>query len=400
MKRPHEHHGDAPGRKPRPFLYNPLEIAFPGVPGAGRSALVANLASRLAGEFDVGIAVAEASDRPLSGIAQAGFGDYPGIDGGWILEAGALQVHVRRGELDPGHRSALLLDHDLVLIDGPGGPETPSFPFIESGDSTAGKSSGTGEDDPPSGRIQACITTDPGLAGKPAPSGNGAEGGDPVPCFHVDDMEGILGRLRGTLALRIAERPLHGLVLTGGGSTRMGSDKARLMYHGMPQAEFACLLLGDFCREVYISSRSEQAETDSRRGRRQIHDVFLGFGPVGGILSAMLHEPEAAWLVLGCDLPFVDDRSLRALVERRRPARYATAFRSTFDGFPEPLCTIYEPKSRLRMLQYLALGNYCPRKTLFNSPIQLLEPLDENALANVNRPEEYEAARARLGIDT
>jgi molybdopterin-guanine dinucleotide biosynthesis protein A len=195
---------------------------------------------------------------------------------------------------------------------------------------------------------------------------------------------------------RIAEMPLYGLVLAGGRSTRMKMDKAALDYHGKPQMAHCHDLLRGFCRDVFVSVRSDQADDPVSRRLPQIHDRFVGFGPMGGILSALKEHPEAAWLVLACDLPFVDEVTLRALVRERNPYKLATAFVSPRDGFPEPLCAIYEPKSVFWLLQFLGLGIHCPRKILINSDTHLLKPPTPQALANANSPDEYAAALATI----
>jgi len=58
---------------------------------------------------------------------------------------------------------------------------------------------------------------------------------------------------------------LYGLVLSGGKSTRMGTDKGLIKYHGVPQREYLYDLLSQVCEETFISLREEQeAELPSR----------------------------------------------------------------------------------------------------------------------------------------
>jgi molybdopterin-guanine dinucleotide biosynthesis protein A len=121
-----------------------------------------------------------------------------------------------------------------------------------------------------------------------------------------------------------------------------------------------------------------------------------GRGPIAGILAAQSRHPEAAWLVVACDLPFLDDATLATLVARRDPRRLATAFRSRHDGLPEPLCAIYEPGSRAAILAHVGAGRDCPRKFLMEQDVVLLEPATPAALDNANTPEDAAAARAAL----
>lgn len=191
---------------------------------------------------------------------------------------------------------------------------------------------------------------------------------------------------------RIDEVPLKGLVLTGGRSTRMKSDKGALEYRGVPQVVYAYELLSTYCSDVFVSLRSEQRGEDAYRDLPQLHDQFLDMGPLGGILTALRSDPMSAWLVLACDLPFVTADTIQRLLVARNPLKLATAYISATDGFPEPLCAVYEPKSIFRLLQFLALGYQCPRKVLINSDTQRVELADPSELDNINTQEEREEA--------
>ncbi len=191
--------------------------------------------------------------------------------------------------------------------------------------------------------------------------------------------------------------PLYGLVLAGGKSSRMGRDKAALIYHGKPQVQVGYELLEKFCAKVFVSTRAEQAKENTFVGLNQIHDSFLNMGPLGGILSAFRAHRQAAWLILACDLPFVNEEAIAHLLQQRDIQKFATAYISTEDGLPEPLCAIYEPQSYPRLLQFLGEGLQCPRKFLIRSEIVQVEQQGAH-LQNVNRPEELvEAMRVLRG---
>ena len=70
---------------------------------------------------------------------------------------------------------------------------------------------------------------------------------------------------------------------------------------------------------------------------------------------------------------------------------------SRHDGLPEPLCAIYEPRSREAILAQVAAGRDCPRKFLAENDVLLLEPVTSAALDNANTPEDAAAMRAALG---
>jgi len=189
---------------------------------------------------------------------------------------------------------------------------------------------------------------------------------------------------------------LFGLVLAGGASTRMRTDKAALQYHGQPQLRWAFELVSKFCAASFVSVRPDQRDDAARAGHPQIVDRQPGIGPIAGISAALLEQPKAGWLVLACDLPFLTERTLQHLIAHRDPQKIATAYRSAHDGLPEPLCAIWEPAAREPVLAYIASGKQCPRKFLINSDTALLDLPEHQALDNVNTVEEFGLATAAL----
>lgn len=186
--------------------------------------------------------------------------------------------------------------------------------------------------------------------------------------------------------------PLNGLVLAGGKSVRMGAAKDLMQWHGKEQRYYAADLLDKFCGEVFISCRREQQE-DIDPAYKTLPDTFLNMGPSGGILSAFRAQREKAWLVIACDLPLLNQDTLRFLVANRAAEKIATTYESPFDGLPEPLITIWEPASFPVLLRFLGEGITCPRKVLINSDASVLKPSQPDALMNVNTPED--AAKAK-----
>ena len=191
--------------------------------------------------------------------------------------------------------------------------------------------------------------------------------------------------------------PLHGLVLAGGRSTRMGRDKAALEYSGRSQLERVFALVDPLVARAFVSVRADQGSDPLRARFPQIVDAAPGLeGPAAGILSALRAHPSAAWLVLACDLPFLDAGTLQHLIARRDPTRIATAFRSSHDGLPEPLCAIYEPAALAGLEAFVAGGRNCPRKFLIQTGALLLDQPRSEALDNVNTPTELDKARQRM----
>jgi molybdopterin-guanine dinucleotide biosynthesis protein A len=195
----------------------------------------------------------------------------------------------------------------------------------------------------------------------------------------------------------IAAPPLYGLVLAGGRSTRMLRDKAALEYKpGESQLDAAMRLLEGRVARVFLSVRADQQDDPLRARHAQIVDAGGVEGPIAGIRAAFDRFPNSAWLVLACDLPFLDGATLDFLIASRAVEADATAFRSSHDGLPEPLCAIYEPRARAGIGAHLGAGKSCPRKYLINANTHLLDQPDPRALDNVNTVAEYARAVSSL----
>jgi molybdopterin-guanine dinucleotide biosynthesis protein A len=182
--------------------------------------------------------------------------------------------------------------------------------------------------------------------------------------------------------------PVWGLVLAGGESRRMGRDKALLERDGRTQLSCSVSLLERHVNRTFVSARPDQAEEPERRRYRQVVDRYSGIGPVAGILSALEQQQDVSWLVLACDLPNVDDDTLSFLLENRAVEKPFTAFRSSYDNLPEPLCAIYRPQSRPIVEKFVREGIICPRKILIRSDTHLLQQPHPAALDNVNTPDD------------
>ena len=195
--------------------------------------------------------------------------------------------------------------------------------------------------------------------------------------------------------LKNAKPELYGLVLAGGKSERMGQDKGGINWHGKDQRYYMADLLKNYTDKVFISCRADQQQ-EIDAAYQPLPDTFTGMGPYGAILSAFREQPEKAWLIVACDLPLLDKETLDFLIAQRDASGIATAFKNSYDGFPEPLITIWEPKSYPVVLSFLAQGYSCPRKVLINSNTKLLQAPNPEALTNVNTPEEREKVQTIL----
>ena len=368
------------------------ELAILGAPCGDIQALVARLLPHLAPTLRVAYVDADHAAGAVAGTetgAQIVIPTQPhlaenGLAAELIDKISHRQLNVGRG-LDKFSQTELLAHESIVLVNGNHfrarqqiviiDPRKPLDKKLDRLSDVRLLLLAEGQTDLPAGLAAH-------LAAAPQP-----------PVLRLDDVAGIAAFIRQWYAAAVPV--LRGLVLAGGRSERMLTDKGGLHYHALDQRAHTAALLHEFCPDVRVSCRPDQV-AGLPAGLTALPDTFLNLGPLGGLLSAFQADPDAAWLVLACDLPFLTRTTLEFLVAHRQPARAATALCSPWNEFPEPLITIWEPRSYATLLRFLSLGYACPRKALINSDIELLTPPVAAELRNVNTPEERAAAEQEL----
>ncbi len=188
---------------------------------------------------------------------------------------------------------------------------------------------------------------------------------------------------------------MKGLLLIGGKSTRMGSDKSELILRdGLTQKQRGIQLLESVCDDVFISTREATEEPNT------IADAFGSIGPLDAIASAQKHDSDTPWLILACDLPLIEKEHLATLVQSRDPGKDATCYISATDGLPEPLCTIWEPSIIPAVKTAVFANKRCPRSILLATDTQTLPSPGLWPLANTNTEADLLEIKARLNNST
>ncbi len=183
-----------------------------------------------------------------------------------------------------------------------------------------------------------------------------------------------------------------GVVLAGGLSRRFGTPKAFARIGEMYFYEHALHALHPFCEEIVVVTRrellgrfpSEVAVTT---------DVleFEGCGPLAGILSAMEFVEADRYVVLPCDMPFIDEAVIRKLIAQHTQEVTTVIV----EGRVHPLISVWDCKVKSTL-----------RKTLQSKQLRVMAALDqvdvvfieghtltenvETVFVNVNRPTDLE----------
>jgi molybdopterin-guanine dinucleotide biosynthesis protein A len=189
--------------------------------------------------------------------------------------------------------------------------------------------------------------------------------------------------------------------MAGGGSTRFGQDKARAILAGQPMLTRMCLLLSPVTTAIHIVAPPDRYEFATAP---VIEDRWPGEGPLGGIITALLHtserEPSTTWnLIISCDMPFLTPEFLTHLRDFAHASNAKAIVPESAQG-REPLCACWHTSSASQLQSAFESG---VRRV--NDALKLLnaEVLDEShwkrfdsagrLFWNMNTPADYAEAQ-------
>lgn len=332
-------------------------LAVCGWSGAGKTTLLETVIPRLVAQ---GLRVA-AVKHDAHGLAV----DRPGKDSDRLFRAGADVALRGPGEaLRRAHRGDaddlaatlddLLADHDLVLVEGHKGTPLPKVWLASDG-----------RPEPPPD-VVAVRTVLPWDADRPGL---------------------FLAFVADWLAAAWRAVPLHGGVLIGGASSRMGAPKHLLSRGGTTFVEHAVATLRPHVEEVVLLGAGELPA--ALAGLPRLADPPGLAGPLAGIVSALRWAPRHTLLVCACDLPLIGPETVGWLLEERRPGRWAV-MPSLAPGFVEPLFAVYEPQARVLLEALAAAGRLAPRGLADDPNVATPTPPPHlaRAFTNVNSPDD------------
>lgn len=219
--------------------------------------------------------------------------------------------------------------------------------------------------------------------------------------LYVSQMH--LCQIAGSVSAGSAPRAdVTGVVLAGGLGRRMGRDKTGLRLRA-GEDDFisrAVALLARVVVDVRVSCRADQVARAARAGRPLVPDLAPGGGVLCAVLSCLrlLHSP---CLVIPCDMPFLTEEALLALLTARDEGLAAgcapgvALYRRAESGRLEPMVAVYEPAGLPFLDAAAARGDYALFRAL---PRERRICLDYRESArrifyNINTPADLEAAR-------
>ena len=190
--------------------------------------------------------------------------------------------------------------------------------------------------------------------------------------------------------LFVNDTDICAVILAGGQSRRMGSNKALLDFGGKPLIQTLIDRVRPVTGRILISSND--APSYQFLGLPVISDHYKDRGPLAGFHAAMTHGVCSLYIMLACDLPNLQSPFLRRLIA------FADGFDAvipqTWNGVAHPLCAVYRRTCLPAIDRALLNGDNKVVLTFLDDSLTVkwINPdegqFSDADLANVNTPED------------
>jgi len=180
------------------------------------------------------------------------------------------------------------------------------------------------------------------------------------------------------------------ILMAGGCSRRMGTDKSMLPVAGRPMVEHICQQLRGTFAKVVISAND--AEKFAFLNLDVVADRIPGQGPLMGIASALEVSDSELNLVVACDIPQIPLPFVRRMLAEAGQADVVIPV--TADGKEQPLFAVYRRSVRRCMNEALAQGERRISHIYGRCKVRFMELEDAGWFANLNTMADYRKFRS------
>jgi molybdenum cofactor guanylyltransferase len=186
----------------------------------------------------------------------------------------------------------------------------------------------------------------------------------------------------------------YGLVMCGGNSSRMGTDKSLLTYYNKPQRYHVYEMLLPFCKNVFIScNQLQSANIEKGYPFLKDDDAYTDIGPMAALLTACKQFPEKNILLIGCDYPFLSATDLQQFSTYCAGENNMAAFYNEQEELYEPLLAWYPYQSFDKLKKMHHANRYSLQHFLKDNGAIKFYPQNKNSITSVDTNDEFIKAR-------
>ena len=184
------------------------------------------------------------------------------------------------------------------------------------------------------------------------------------------------------------------IIMAGGDSTRMGTDKSHLLIDGRTLIEHVLAQLQGHFDQILVSAKTKDAYRFP--GVEVVGDETPNQGPLMGIVSSLKVSRHDLNFVQACDIPHTNMALIGEMLDQM--AGYDAATPRNPSGRCEPLYAVYHRRVLATMEAMLARGQKSVHKVFELCNAHYIEIESDNQISNLNTDEDYRRYLKRLDL--
>ncbi len=184
------------------------------------------------------------------------------------------------------------------------------------------------------------------------------------------------------------------IIMAGGGSSRMGTDKSMLPIKGKPLIETICEQLRGSFDQILISAN--EVDKFAFLGLEVVPDKVPEQGPLMGIASALEASVNELNLVVACDIPKINMACINRMLTEAIESQADIVVPTTGEEKYEPLFAIYRKSALEAINKTLSSGKRKITDVFTLCTVKHIELDDTDWLINLNTMAEYEEFQKKL----
>jgi hypothetical protein len=183
---------------------------------------------------------------------------------------------------------------------------------------------------------------------------------------------------------------MNAVILSGGQSSRMKTEKYLLKYEGVEQYKRIQNMMNLLAINCYLSCNENQNKNESLSIDTIVDDeLFFDAGPLTGILSSF-EKLQSDLFVIGCDYPLLNKQHLEVMKQFAMYGFNEIAFvKNDRPDFVEPLICFLSKKSLIQLRAFYFNGGRSLNKFLQQSNPLKIQLDDDAFLRSFDTQEDY-----------
>lgn len=186
------------------------------------------------------------------------------------------------------------------------------------------------------------------------------------------------------------KKHITGIILAGGQSSRMGTDKGLLYFKDKPFILYSIEALAPFVNDIIIVSNNPDYDIFNLN---RVNDAIENAGPLAGVYSGLLHSKTEDNLVLSCDIPLINNTVLNIITDNLEDEFDVVQVESK--GKSMPIIAAYKKRCMSKCLALLDDGERRLRNAVKQFKTKTI-PLKSDlhyCTMNINTPNELETIK-------